>query len=84
MKKDIEDLGKNKEETYVSYTPWDQHIRLARNGQPNLPIIAHFNSPSTNSPSYVSILSLLQCRSDSERKFEEQHLIFCLGTLQPG
>eukprot|EP00061_Rhincodon_typus_P004687 g23189.t1 len=42
----------------------------------------HFNSTS-NSLGDLSILGLLQCHNDTTWKLEEQHLIFCLGSLQP-
>eukprot|EP00061_Rhincodon_typus_P002812 g18526.t1 len=47
-----------------------------------------FQSRTTSTPpSYslndMSILGLLQCHIDATRKLEEQHLIFCLGSLQP-
>eukprot|EP00061_Rhincodon_typus_P007912 g30062.t1 len=42
----------------------------------------HFNYPSHSLGDW-SILGFFQCHNDATRKLEEQHLIFCLGNLQP-
>eukprot|EP00061_Rhincodon_typus_P002418 g17519.t1 len=61
-----------------------EHLRFVRNKRQHLPIVNHFNSPShCHCLGDMSILGLLQCHNDATREPEEQHLIFCLGTLQP-
>eukprot|EP00061_Rhincodon_typus_P012810 g38771.t1 len=50
--------------------------------QQHLPVTDHFNSLS-HSLGDMSILGLLQCHNDATRKLKEQHLIFCLRSLQP-
>eukprot|EP00061_Rhincodon_typus_P012490 g38255.t1 len=45
-------------------------------------VMNHFNS-SSYSLDDMSILGLFQCHNNATQKLEEQHLIFCLGSLQP-
>eukprot|EP00061_Rhincodon_typus_P003906 g21269.t1 len=58
-----------------------EHLRFVRDKRQHLPVVNHFNSPS-HSLGDMSILGLLQCHNDATRKLEEQHLIFCLRSLQ--
>eukprot|EP00061_Rhincodon_typus_P015492 g43200.t1 len=59
-----------------------EHLHSVRYNQQHLPVANHFNS-SSHSFGDMSILGLLQYHNDATRKLEEQHLIFCLGSLQP-
>eukprot|EP00061_Rhincodon_typus_P001868 g16001.t1 len=59
-----------------------EHLRSVRDKRLQLPVANHFISPS-HSLDDMSILGLLQCHNDATWKLEEQHLIFCLGSLQP-
>eukprot|EP00061_Rhincodon_typus_P000293 g11183.t1 len=59
-----------------------EHLRSVRYKQLHFPVANHFNSPS-HSLDVMSILGLLQCHNDATRSFQEQQLIFLLGTLQP-
>ncbi|XP_078265981.1 receptor-transporting protein 3-like [Rhinoraja longicauda] len=61
---------------------FDEHLRSVRHNQPDLPVAKHFNSPS-HSESDLSVMGLLQCRSEAGRKLKEKRLIFRLGTLHP-
>eukprot|EP00061_Rhincodon_typus_P001133 g13831.t1 len=57
-------------------------LHSVRDKRQHLPVANHFNSPS-HFLGDMSILGLLQCHNDITQKLEEQHLIFCLGSLQP-
>eukprot|EP00061_Rhincodon_typus_P004329 g22318.t1 len=59
-----------------------EHLHSVRDKRQHLPVANHFNSPS-HSLGDMSILGHLQCYNDATQKLEEQHLIFCLGTLHP-
>eukprot|EP00061_Rhincodon_typus_P017669 g46463.t1 len=59
-----------------------EHLCWVRDKRQHLPVTNHFNSPS-NTLDDMSVLGLLQCHKNATRKLEEQHLIFCLGSLQP-
>eukprot|EP00061_Rhincodon_typus_P004060 g21652.t1 len=59
-----------------------EHLRSVRTKQLRLPVANHFNSPSHFSDD-MSILGLLQCHNDANRRLQEQKLILRLGTLQP-
>eukprot|EP00061_Rhincodon_typus_P000636 g12276.t1 len=59
-----------------------EHLCSVRNKQLHLPVANHFSSLS-HSLDDVSILGLLHCHNDATRRLQEQHIIFCLGTLQP-
>eukprot|EP00061_Rhincodon_typus_P002803 g18504.t1 len=59
-----------------------EHLRSARDKRQHLPAVNHFNSPS-HSLDDMSILGLLLCHNEATWKLKEQHLIFCLGRLQP-
>eukprot|EP00061_Rhincodon_typus_P007303 g28879.t1 len=65
------DTGETKRRLRGSFA---EHVRLARNSQPNFQVTTHFNS--THSSTDMSILDLLQYRSESDCKFKEHHLIF--------
>eukprot|EP00061_Rhincodon_typus_P009513 g33079.t1 len=55
-----------------------EHLRSVCDKRQHFPVANHFNSPS-HSLDDMSILG----HNDATQKLEEQHLIFCLGTLQP-
>eukprot|EP00061_Rhincodon_typus_P010552 g34925.t1 len=59
-----------------------QHLCSVGYKRQHLPVVNHFN-PLSHSLGDMSILGLLQCHNDAIWKLEEQHLIFCLGSLQP-
>eukprot|EP00061_Rhincodon_typus_P002423 g17525.t1 len=59
-----------------------EHLHSVHNKRQHLLVANHFNSPS-HALGDMSILDILQCHNDATRKLEEQHLVFCLGTLQP-
>eukprot|EP00061_Rhincodon_typus_P007087 g28402.t1 len=59
-----------------------KHLRLVRDKRQHLPVANHFTSAS-HSLDNMCILDLLQCHKDATQKLEEQHLISCLGSLQP-
>eukprot|EP00061_Rhincodon_typus_P005888 g25951.t1 len=66
-----------------------KYLYSVRNKQ-HLPIANHFNSLSlslslslSHSLGNMSILGFLQYHNEATHKLEEQHLIFCLGSLQP-
>eukprot|EP00061_Rhincodon_typus_P005929 g26040.t1 len=58
-----------------------EHLRSACDKRQHLPVANHFNSPS-HSLDNMSILGLLWCHNDATRKLKEQHLMFCVGSLQ--
>eukprot|EP00061_Rhincodon_typus_P001626 g15314.t1 len=58
-----------------------QHLRSLCDRRPLL-VANHFSYPS-HSLVDMSILGRLQCHNDATQKLEEQHLIFCFGSLQP-
>eukprot|EP00061_Rhincodon_typus_P003819 g21048.t1 len=58
-----------------------EHLSSVRDKQ-HLPVANHFNSPSYSLDD-MSILGFLQCHNNATWKLEEQHLTFCLGSLQP-
>eukprot|EP00061_Rhincodon_typus_P018378 g47530.t1 len=59
-----------------------EHLCSVRDKRQHLPVASHFTSPS-HSLDGMSILGFLQCHNGVTQRLEEQHLIFCLGTLQP-
>eukprot|EP00061_Rhincodon_typus_P010600 g35011.t1 len=59
-----------------------EHLCSVRDKRQHLPVANHFNSLS-HFLDDMSILGILQCHNDAIQKLEEQHLIFCLGSLQP-
>eukprot|EP00061_Rhincodon_typus_P007636 g29524.t1 len=59
-----------------------EHLCSVRDKRLHLPVANHFNSPA-RSLDDMSILGLLQYHNDATRRLHKQHLIFCLGTLQP-
>eukprot|EP00061_Rhincodon_typus_P002434 g17563.t1 len=59
-----------------------EHLRSVRDKRQYLLVANHFNSPS-HSLGNMSILGFLSCHNDTTCKLEEQHLIFCLRSLQP-
>eukprot|EP00061_Rhincodon_typus_P008697 g31542.t1 len=58
-----------------------EHLCSVRDKGQHLLVANHFNSTS-HSLGDMSILGLLQCHNDTTHKLEEQHLIFCRGSLQ--
>eukprot|EP00061_Rhincodon_typus_P017160 g45732.t1 len=59
-----------------------EHLHSVRDKRQHLPVANHFNSAS-HSLGDMSILGLLECHNDTTCKLEEQHLMFCFGSLQP-
>eukprot|EP00061_Rhincodon_typus_P012919 g38973.t1 len=60
-----------------------EHLHSVCDKRQHLLVANHFNF-SSHSLGDRSILGLLQCHNDTTHKLEEQHLIFRLGSLQPG
>eukprot|EP00061_Rhincodon_typus_P003250 g19628.t1 len=59
-----------------------EHLHSVCDKRQHLSVPNHFNSPSHTLVD-MSILGLLQCHNDVTQKLKEQHLIFCLGSVQP-
>ncbi|XP_059828265.1 mucin-2 isoform X2 [Hypanus sabinus] len=59
-----------------------EHLRSVRHNRQDLPVATHFNSAS-HSHSNISIHSLLCYHDEAKLRLEKQHLIYCLGSLQP-
>eukprot|EP00061_Rhincodon_typus_P003447 g20093.t1 len=77
---------------YIGETKWRlgdrfvEHLCLVRDKRQHLPVANHSHSHSqshSHALGNMSILGLLQCHNDATGKLEKQHLIFCLGNLQP-
>eukprot|EP00061_Rhincodon_typus_P019194 g9794.t1 len=67
-------------DTVIKTALWNTYARFTTNDCTS-------QSRTTSTPSHsldnMSILGLLQCHNDATQKLQKQHLIFCLGTLQP-
>eukprot|EP00061_Rhincodon_typus_P005073 g24110.t1 len=59
-----------------------EHLHSVHDKRQHHRVTNYFNSPS-HSLDDMSILGLLQGHNDTTRNLEEQHLIFCLESLQP-
>eukprot|EP00061_Rhincodon_typus_P000671 g12402.t1 len=61
-------------------TLWSTYARFMTNDKPpSRELLQLFPTPPDN----MSILGLLHCHIDATWKLEKQHLMFCLGSLQP-
>ncbi|XP_059827357.1 divergent protein kinase domain 1C isoform X2 [Hypanus sabinus] len=60
-----------------------KHLRSVCHNRQDLPVATHFNSAS-HSHLDMSIHGLLYCHDEAKLRMEEQHLIYRLGSLQPG
>ena len=59
-----------------------EHRRDTINNKANSPVAQHFNSAGHNLED-MSVMVLVECQSDEERKHKEMRLIYDLGTQDP-
>ena len=59
-----------------------EHLRSIKLNFPGLPVAAHFNS-SGHSIFNAKVSVVTSCINDTNRKTEEERLIYNLGTLEP-